>query len=795
MKKLLLLCVVGLSTSWILGQQTQNERAPMPLPFIEHFDDESSMANWTVNASCSFNENAYQVDGSFGGALQVVSKKNHEQDAYFATNPIIIPAAGNYHLSFFTVNITPLAPKGNHSFKILYGLSSHPEEMSLLADYPDFYYGVNYEEGSNFNDYLQSIINFEITTPGNYYFAFYDNTDSEIAALFFDDIEIDNGILEVTPDISLKKIFIPLGGCASSPGNVGAMAWNRGNKPITEFTLSYQIGDEPTVSQTFVKNIGVREKVEVFFDPLFDFSSFSNKSIKFSLTTPDDDYLENNERTLSLANFEPVTKLPFESNFLQTNSIKNWYPLEENTWEASNGIYWAYKKDKPLLSRCVSLEPDLYRFSYSYIAGWFGQGTFGVRYFPNFYVTYGKSGTDPSTWEPVKEYSNIFTLYELAEDSFLVNITEPGEYVFAFFPLFISDNYVFNFGVHQTSLSKIPEHSFCIKEVDYARIVPKNQMVGTYKFTATVENRGKTPNESGTIQLLYNNKVMASEDFAFTKVGETINIDFKPVFESLSVENISLKFNASNQNGVNNSVEITMQISDSTFAYDKIDKNFFADLPHIESDEVGMIFELQKKALLTSVNIGFLELASPMWFNLAVYQVNDNLVLGEKIFSGQFSTHGGSNAKAITFDVPDIELLPGKYFFEINNLTDINHVVSIGVAIDFKPKGHYYNNIDGRLQMNHYHGSIHLRPNFGKSSLDISQYKTSENQLTLYPNPVTSTLNIETGDSNLLPDVKIYAIQGALLIHTKGNKIDVSSLPSGFYMVNINGRTVKVVKQ
>jgi len=85
------------------------------------------------------------------------------------------------------------------------------------------------------------------------------------------------------------------------------------------------------------------------------------------------------------------------------------------------------------------------------------------------------------------------------------------------------------------------------------------------------------------------------------------------------------------------------------------------------------------------------------------------------------------------------------------------------------------------------------------STLSISDISNpddkQENIIKLYPNPVSSTLNIETGDNNLIPEVKIYSIQGALLINTKGNKIDVSSLANGSYIAEVNGQTFKMVKQ
>ena len=70
-----------------------------------------------------------------------------------------------------------------------------------------------------------------------------------------------------------------------------------------------------------------------------------------------------------------------------------------------------------------------------------------------------------------------------------------------------------------------------------------------------------------------------------------------------------------------------------------------------------------------------------------------------------------------------------------------------------------------------------------------------KNKITLYPNPVSNILHIETDNTGNIPEVKIYSIQGILLINTTGNQIDVSLLPSGVYIVEINGVYQKIVKQ
>ena len=66
--------------------------------------------------------------------------------------------------------------------------------------------------------------------------------------------------------------------------------------------------------------------------------------------------------------------------------------------------------------------------------------------------------------------------------------------------------------------------------------------------------------------------------------------------------------------------------------------------------------------------------------------------------------------------------------------------------------------------------------------------------LDVYPNPVSDVLYVKSfGDS--LPVVKIYNLQGALALQDTGDKMDVSSLPAGIYIADINGERVKIVKK
>ena len=71
---------------------------------------------------------------------------------------------------------------------------------------------------------------------------------------------------------------------------------------------------------------------------------------------------------------------------------------------------------------------------------------------------------------------------------------------------------------------------------------------------------------------------------------------------------------------------------------------------------------------------------------------------------------------------------------------------------------------------------------------------TSNISITIYPNPVSNILHIETGKADALPSVKIYSIMDTLLFNTNANQIDVSSLTRGIYIVEIDGICRKFTK-
>ena len=67
---------------------------------------------------------------------------------------------------------------------------------------------------------------------------------------------------------------------------------------------------------------------------------------------------------------------------------------------------------------------------------------------------------------------------------------------------------------------------------------------------------------------------------------------------------------------------------------------------------------------------------------------------------------------------------------------------------------------------------------------------------TAYPNPVQNNINIQLSTGQELKQVNIYNIQGAQLYSARTLQIDISHLPSGMHILEVETKTgTRVVKR
>ena len=70
----------------------------------------------------------------------------------------------------------------------------------------------------------------------------------------------------------------------------------------------------------------------------------------------------------------------------------------------------------------------------------------------------------------------------------------------------------------------------------------------------------------------------------------------------------------------------------------------------------------------------------------------------------------------------------------------------------------------------------------------------SPHDISIYPNPTNGIINIRT-NSGVMPELKLYSLDGRLLLQTYGNELDLSGYAKGMYLLYVNGNTFKIVKE
>jgi len=69
----------------------------------------------------------------------------------------------------------------------------------------------------------------------------------------------------------------------------------------------------------------------------------------------------------------------------------------------------------------------------------------------------------------------------------------------------------------------------------------------------------------------------------------------------------------------------------------------------------------------------------------------------------------------------------------------------------------------------------------------------SAKTLKVYPNPTHGVVHVES-ESETLASIKILGVNGQLLLQKQANSIDLSSFENGIYLMQVDGKTVKIIK-
>ena len=115
--------------------------------------------------------------------------------------------------------------------------------------------------------------------------------------------------------------------------------------------------------------------------------------------------------------------------------------------------------------------------------------------------------------------------------------------------------------------------------------------------------------------------------------------------------------------------------------------------------------------------------------------------------------------------------------WDSENINLNNYANKDGVMIKFRNVNQYENNL--------FLDNINITSN-GSSSVDEAQM----NKLLVYPNPADKQIDVNYNGLK-----QIYNMLGERVIHTYDNKIDISNLTTGVYVIKLEDISIRLIKK
>lgn len=116
--------------------------------------------------------------------------------------------------------------------------------------------------------------------------------------------------------------------------------------------------------------------------------------------------------------------------------------------------------------------------------------------------------------------------------------------------------------------------------------------------------------------------------------------------------------------------------------------------------------------------------------------------------------------------------------------------------LEFTSDSMYLVSTDGQILGRELRTDVH-KIAFGNDSTTAISSAEMDAKIHIYPNPVQQSLIIEGARTN--ENIRIYTLNGVVLttakVHDELTSIDVSNLPVGQYLLQVNTQIIKLIKQ
>lgn len=722
-----------------------------PLPFTCDFSSaEDFESDWTViNADGNFN--TWQYGADWQGPDQQMgtatcSTYEGNVDDYLISPPIHLDKGEN-HIAFY---VRGVLAKNEELLDVRYGKTMDCEKMDIINEY-----------AINDSEYRLKANNFTVAESGTYYFAFHAKSVKG-TNLIVDDITIDQGTMNLSPELLIDKILLPYSNCdLSDETRIGVILNNKGTGDATSFTLAYQINGATPIRQTFHETLSADKSKTYYFDVPANFLDIDKYTVTVAVSCED----KTDSKTDYVEHYAPITKLPIVTDFyLNTGITDYWTPMSEQSWnyERFGGCYSALKAgpENGLLSRCFTLNHS-FRIKIAYAGGIFDTTA-------SFYIAYGKPGTPTDTWKKIYENTRIL---ETVETEFTVELETPGEYSFVI--VNTTEDPTTTIKLYQFTLSEILDYDLRITGVNTAlsAYMPGNHLLNDGAYSVNIENRG-SKTMTGIKAYIKNGQEDLFSSVQTTSLhpsaADTLLLKGKlGAIETIGNMqlNVEVRGDESDMYAADNVYPLpSVHVTDTVFATERITAFVYGTGLNGTTANFGNVYTLTETDTLTSLSVGMAEnnYYIPVDMGVAVYKMKDNgLVIDREIFSTTFERGAQGALREITF-TPRI-LHAGKYYFEVRQLTGEN----IGLAYEPVEESFFYQNIQDTLHLMSGYGNIAIRANFGhnakayKTNASAREITTPIEPKALFTSEETVSAVIENLGKEPINDMDVYcAVNG-----------------------------------
>lgn len=572
-------------------------------------------------------------------------------------SPPLLMKAGDNHVSFSTRSVMGDKPE---KVEVCVGTAPDPSAMKVVA---------TYEVCSL--DWLTRAATFNVEADGPVYVAFHAVSQNGYN-LFISDMEVGEGAFVGKPEVKMERLLVPVSNCdLPADSRVGMRLTNNGAGDLADYTLRCTVNGSSMVSTTFDTPVKSGETADIYITDTVDLSAVGTYSLEFRLQSADVDMTSTAEVTC----FEPLTQLPVVSNFTQQVNTDIWQQLSEGAWkyEPQFEDFSAQKHgaENGLICRGISLEYPA-RISMSYMAA--GWDTTALA------IYFGKAGADPASYDKV--YENLSVNNQAAQIEFTAPVEESGNYSIVIADEGAPESRSF-LRLNEISISQMMPSDLRVNYVDapVSPYMPKAQLGHEAECRVVVENRGTNPMTGVSVSMAVDGvEAAVSEMIAEIAPGETAVALVKGMIPERNVgERFQLSYTVSADDVDGSPDDNTYRFPWITVTNDQRSVENNNDLEYGTGGSgshiaLGNVYGFSAPADLTSVSVGLCytdeaNLSAAGDIVLNIFTLDGNGDLGRLLYTEKRTRGLGG---FMEFDLPDMRLEPGYYYFEIEQLSQYN---------------------------------------------------------------------------------------------------------------------------